>query len=282
MLTPNPVAFSIFGFDIRWYAICILTGIVVALLIAAKRLKKLNMDTDIIYDYLIVCLPLGIIFARLYYVIFEWGYYSEHLDSIYKIWNGGLAIHGGLIGAFIGIWLVSRYKKLNVLTILDVIAPCILIAQSIGRWGNYFNMEAHGVQTTVPWAINVIDPTLGSIMVHPTFLYESIWDLIGFFLLYFIIERKFKKYEGELICSYLIYYSIGRFFIEGLRTDSLMFFGLRTAQLVSLGLIVLGIVGIILIRKKHQNDLLEEKQTCEQKDLDEDNEAIYKASDNES
>ena len=134
MLTPNPVAFSIFGFDIRLSLIhiCILTGIVVALLIAAKRLKKLNMDTDIIYDYLIVCLPLGIIFARFYYVIFEWGYYSEHLDSIYKIWNGGLAIHGGLIGAFIGIWLVSRYKKLNVLTILDVIAPCILIAQSIG------------------------------------------------------------------------------------------------------------------------------------------------------
>ncbi len=259
MLTPNPIAFSIFGIEVRWYAVCILTGIILALLVASRRLKKLGIDTDIIYDYLIVCLPLGIIGARLYYVIFEWSYYSEHLANIIKIWNGGLAIHGGLIGAFIGIYLVSRKKKFNVLFILDIVAPCFLLAQSIGRWGNFFNMEAHGVQTTVPWAINVIDPVLGSIMVHPTFLYESIWDFLGFLLLYFIIDKKFKKYDGELICSYFIYYSIGRFFIEGLRTDSLMILGLRTAQLVSLILIIIGIVGIIIIRKRHKRDIIKEK-----------------------
>ncbi|MGN8913434.1 prolipoprotein diacylglyceryl transferase [Anaerofustis butyriciformans] len=272
MLTPNPIAFSIFGIEIRWYAICILTGIVLALLVGSRTLKKLGIDTDIIYDYLIVCLPLGIIGARLYYVLFEWSYYSNHLSDIYKIWNGGLAIHGGLIGAFIGIYLVSRSKKLNVLFILDIVAPCFLLAQSIGRWGNFFNMEAHGVQTTLPWAINVIDPVLGSIMVHPTFLYESIWDFLGFLLLYFIIDKKFKKYDGELICSYFIYYSIGRFFIEGLRTDSLMIFGLRTAQIVSLALIIIGIVGIIIIRKTHKKENIkynaEENICLEKRELD--------------
>jgi len=254
LMTPNPIAFSIGSIEVRWYAVCILTGILIALYICSKRLKKIEIDPEVLYDFIIVCLPLGVICARAYYVIFEWSYYSEHLDMIYKIWNGGLAIHGGLIGVFIGVYFVCKHHKLNLLKILDCAAPCILLAQAIGRWGNYFNMEAHGRVTDVPWAINVIDPTLGSIMVHPTFFYEFVWNLIGFFILYYIIDRKYKKYDGELICSYLIYYSIGRFFIEGLRTDSLMFFGLRIAQLVSLSLIALGIVGILFIRNKHKSD----------------------------
>ncbi|WP_302826844.1 prolipoprotein diacylglyceryl transferase [Anaerofustis stercorihominis] len=283
LMTPNPIAFTIGSIEVRWYAICILTGILRALFFIAKRLKKLGIDPDILYDFIIVCLPLGIICARLYYVAFEWEYYSEHLNMIYRTWNGGLAIHGGLIGAFLGVYLVCRHHKLDFLKMLDVAAPCILLAQAVGRWGNYFNMEAHGSITNVPWAINVIDPTLGSIMVHPTFLYESIWDLIGFFLLYFIIDKKFKKFDGELICSYFIYYSIGRFFIEGLRTDSLMFLGLRIAQFVSLGLILAGIIGIYVIRKKHKikdkdNDILENLKSENNRieDIDNNEENIIK------
>ena len=132
----------------------------------------------------------------------------------------------------------------------DVFIPALPLGQAIGRWGNFFNQEAYGRQTNLPWAITVHDPSLGWIHVHPTFLYESIWDLCVFLILIFVIERKFKKSDGELLFSYFILYSIGRFFIEGLRTDSLMFFGLRTAQLVSLTLIAVGIIGLVWLKRR--------------------------------
>ncbi len=248
-LTPNPIAFSIFGMDIRWYALLITLGMVLGFYIAYKRCSKYGIDPEYLYDIFLVAIPLGVICARLYYVAFNWGYYSQNLILIPQMWNGGLAIHGGIIGGFIGIYIVCKKKKINILKLIDVVVPSLILAQAIGRWGNYFNMEAYGGQTDLPWAINVIDPVLGSIYVHPTFFYESIWNLGVFFLLIYVFEKR-KKAHGELACWYLILYSIGRFFIEGLRTDSLMFFFLRMAQIVSIVSIIGGIIGIIYLRKK--------------------------------
>lgn len=251
-LTPNPIAFTIFSLQIRWYAVLILSGIILGIILSIKRLKEVNIDPDIFYDMIIFAMPLGVICARAYYVLFNLSYYLTNTNEIYKIWHGGLAIHGGIIGALIGVYLVCKYRKVNFLKFIDVVAPSILLAQAIGRWGNYFNMEAYGRQTTLPWAINVIDSKLGSIMVHPTFLYESIWDFAMFLLLYFVLYKK-KKYDGEVFCYYLIFYSIGRFFVEGFRTDSLMFLGLRMAQVISIILIIIGVISLLYLKKKNTN-----------------------------
>lgn len=249
-LVPNPIFLDLGFVQIRWYAVCIVTGLLVAFFIAYRRLAKKGYDPEILYDYAIVGLPLATVLARAYYVIFRWSYYSQVPSEIIKIWNGGLAIHGGLLGILLTVIIVSRHHGVNVLDILDVIAPCVLIGQAIGRWGNYFNSEAYGSVTDLPWAINVIDDSLGSVMVHPTFLYESIWCLLGALLIFFVVEKKWQKNRGELFCFYMMYYSFGRFFIEALRTDSLMFFGLKTAQIVSLALFAAGLAGIIYLRKR--------------------------------
>ena len=253
-LVPDPIFLRIGNLEIRWYALCVVTGILSGLFVASKRLENRGLDPDLVLDCAIIGIPFSTLLARLYYVIFNWSYYSANTSDILKIWHGGLAIHGGLIGIAITVYAVCRYRKADILQVLDAFAPCIILGQAIGRWGNYFNMEAYGSVTTLPWAIHVYDAKLGSVMVHPTFLYESIWDLLGFFLLIFVFEKKFKKNDGELICMYMIYYSIGRFMIEGLRTDSLMFFNLKAAQLVSLLMIIAGISIIILLRKKGEKN----------------------------
>ncbi|MPW25171.1 prolipoprotein diacylglyceryl transferase [Alkalibaculum sp. M08DMB] len=246
---PNPIALEIFGFKLRWYGVLISLGILLGVLIALRRGAKKNVIADDLLDVLIVGIPCAIIGARLYYVIFNLGYYTNHPNEIIAIWEGGLAIHGGLIAAILGGYITCKVKKLDFLKILDIFAPCFPLGQAIGRWGNYFNQEAYGGETTLPWAITVMDPVKGSIQVHPTFLYESIWNtlLFGFILFY---EKRFKKAEGELICIYAIFYSVGRFFIEGLRTDSLYFMGFRTAQLISIVFVVIGSVILVKLRKK--------------------------------
>lgn len=242
---PDPVAFSVFGWEIRWYGILISSAILIGIVIAVYRGKKKGIISDDVLDIVLVSVPAAIIGARLYYVLFQWDYYSDNLREIFMIWEGGLAIHGGIIGAIAAGYAVCRLKRLQFLKVLDVFAPAFPLGQSIGRWGNYFNQEAHGGETDLPWAITVNDPIKGLIQVHPTFLYESIWNLlIFFFLLYY--ERGKKKVEGELILLYGIFYSVGRFFIEGLRTDSLMFFNLRVAQLISFAIIV---VCTLLLKK---------------------------------
>lgn len=247
---PNPIAFTIFGFSVRWYGVLISLGIILGVLIALRRAVRKNIVADDLLDVIIVGIPSAIVGARLYYVLFNLDYYLNHVNEILNIRQGGLAIHGGLIAAFIGGYITCRIKKLNFITVLDIVAPCFPLGQAIGRWGNYFNQEAYGGETTLPWAITVNDPTKGLIQVHPTFLYESIWNVLvfGFILFY---EKKFKKSEGELICVYGILYSIGRFFIEGLRTDSLYFMGFRTAQLASLAFVMIGTVVLVMIRKRH-------------------------------
>lgn len=248
MNAPDPIAFIAFGHEVRWYGILIASALMIGLLIAIKRAPKYGIDTDIVLDFFLFMTPAIIIGARLYYVIFSYDYYAAHPGEIIATWHGGLAIHGGIIAGVIVAIVLCRIKKINFLTLADVLIPGLPLGQAIGRWGNYFNQEAYGSQTDLPWAITVNDAVLGIIRVHPTFLYESIWDFLIFGFLFFY-EDKIKKVDGELLFVYLGLYSIGRFFIEGLRTDSLMFLGLKTAQLISLTLIIIGFGGLIYLRK---------------------------------
>jgi len=241
----DPIAFEIFGIGIRWYGIFMATAICLGSIIVIKGSKRLGYEENDIIDLLLWAVPSGVIGARLYYVAFEWQQYQGDIMKIINIRNGGMAIHGAIIGGVIAGYLFCKRRKIDFWKLLDLAAPAIILGQAIGRWGNYVNQEAHGGPTDLPWGIMV-----DGVKVHPTFLYESIWNVLVFgFLLFF---SKKKKSNGEVFGMYMIGYSIGRFFIEGLRTDSLMFLGLRMAQMISLALIVLGVV-LIRNRRKAQN-----------------------------
>lgn len=233
----DPTAFTVFGIEIKWYAIIITSAMILGVYLTMNKAKKQGFEEDHILDIAIVALPLAIICARAYYVLFNLEMYTSITEMI-NIRLGGMAIHGGLIGGFLGGYMVTKYRKMNTLKVMDLVAPYLILAQAIGRWGNYVNQEAHGGPTNLPWGIMV-----NGVKVHPTFLYESLWNMIVFFIL--IRVDKHKKYDGQIVGLYLILYSAGRFFIEGLRTDSLMVGPLRTAQLIS---IVMIIGGIILMR----------------------------------
>lgn len=238
------VAFSIFGIDIMWYAILISFGMVLGILLATKEAKRRGISEDDLSDILLVSLPLSIVGARLYYVIFQWDYYKNNPIEIINIRGGGLAIYGGIIAAYLAAYFMSKKKKINFLDITDLTAPSLALGQAIGRWGNFINMEAHGTETNLPWAV-IIDGK----SYHPTFLYESLGNFIIFiFLLYY--SRNKQKAKGEVISFYLIFYGILRFFVEGLRTDSLYFLGFRISQIVSIIFILVGIYLIINSRKK--------------------------------
>lgn len=231
----NPIAFTLFGLEVRWYGIFIACGALLAIFFGEKLIERNSrLPKDAVVDASIFALPLGIVGARTYYVLFEWDYYSAHLSEIFAIRNGGLAIHGGLLGGALAIFIYCCVKKISFIELLDMLAPGVVLAQGIGRWGNFMNGEAHGGVTNVPWAINV-----GGQMVHPTFLYESILDVSIFLILYFYVSKR-RRFPGQLAGIYLILYSIGRFFIEGLRTDSLYIGPLRTAQVMSLIVILIG------------------------------------------
>ena len=242
----NPVAFSIFGIDIMWYAILITTGIILGLYFVSKLAAYKNLDKEMPSDLLLWVLVPAILGARLYYVIFSWDYYSKNPSEIIMIRNGGLAIYGGLLTAFLITYIYSKKKKIPFLTILDIFAPGIALGQAIGRWGNFINKEAYGRATDLPWAI-IIDGQ----KVHPTFLYESLGDFVIFIVLYNLCKKN-RNEEGTIISLYFILYGILRFFVEGLRTDSLYFLGMRVSQLVSLALVVIGVV--ICIKNKKLNN----------------------------
>ncbi|MBR2705816.1 MAG: prolipoprotein diacylglyceryl transferase [Mogibacterium sp.] len=231
---PDPIAFTIFGIDIRWYGILIACGMLLAVLISCKRAHTHGMTEEDVLDLAICMLPVGVIGARLYYVLFNSSYYHS-LSDVLDIRSGGLAIHGGLIFGAIVVFAVSAHKKINPLNMLDLIIPSVALAQAIGRWGNYFNGEAHGGPTDLPWAI-LVDGQL----VHPTFLYESVWCLMLFFFLSWFDQKK-RTAMGQTFSLYLILYSIERFLVEGLRTDSLMIGPFRQAQVISVCAIIFGI-----------------------------------------
>ena len=226
--TLNRVACTVFGKDIYWYGIIICVGFILAALYVNSRTKDFGITSDNLTDCLIICVPLGIICARIYYVVFEWSYYAQHPDEIIAIWKGGIAIYGGIIGTLIGLYVYSRVKKLSFASLCDLAAFGLLIGQCIGRWGNFVNGEAHGGPTTLPWGMTIDDQS----MVHPTFLYESLWNLIGFILLHFYSKK--RKFKGEMALLYGAWYGAGRAWIEGLRTDSLYIGSVRVSQLLAI------------------------------------------------
>lgn len=247
MSAPNPVAFTILGIDIMWYGLLIGTGFMLAIYLCYKRANQFSINQDHVLDIAIFIIPGAIIGSRLYYVIFRWEYYSSDLSEILNIRNGGLAVHGGLIaGITIGV-LMAKYKKIPVLDLADLVFPSVAIAQSIGRWGNFFNSEAHGGPTDLPWAINVHGQ-----LVHPTFLYESIFCFILFFFLIWFTKKRI--FAGQIALLYGILYSAERFFVEGLRTDSLMIGPLRTAQLVSVMTILVCLCAYYILYKKEMRN----------------------------
>ena len=242
----NPVAFEIFGLSIRWYGILLSTGIMVGIWLAYNEAKRLGKNPEYIIDLSLWCVPASVIGARIYYVLLEWDNYDGDIMRMINIREGGLAIHGALIAAVLAGYIFTKVKKISFWETADIVAPSIIIGQAIGRWGNFVNGEAHGGPTNLPWGIMV-----DGMKVHPTFLYESLWNLGVFLIL--IYYRKKKKADGEIFLLYGILYSLGRFWIEGMRTDSLMFMGMRAAQLLSVAVIVVFSIILYIIRHRKTN-----------------------------
>ncbi|MGT2935787.1 prolipoprotein diacylglyceryl transferase [Streptococcus castoreus] len=252
----NPIAFKLGPLTVHWYALCILTGLILAVYLASKEAPRKRLSSDDILDFILIAFPLAIIGARLYYVIFEWSYYAHHLDEIIAVWNGGIAIYGGLITGVIILLIYCYYKVLNPIHLLDVAAPGVMLAQAIGRWGNFINQEAYGkAVSNLDYLPSFIRQQMfidGSYRI-PTFLYESLWNFLGFILI-MIWRRKPKRLlDGEIFTFYLIWYGFGRLVIEGMRTDSLMFLGIRVSQYVSVLFIIIGI--IFVWKRRHQKGI---------------------------
>lgn len=245
MPVPNPVAFSIFGLDIMWYAILITSGIIIATAICCLRAPSHGLTSDQILNFVIICIPAAIIGARAYYVLFNWDYYAGDIVKILNIRGGGLAIHGGLLVGLGVAALLCYFWKVRPLNLMDLIVPSIALGQAIGRWGNYFNSEAHGGPTDLPWAVMINGQGY-----HPTFLYESIWCFILFIILLYIDRH--RKFEGQVFLLYGILYSLERFFVEALRTDSLMIGPFKQAQVLSLCIIIVFVICYIILHKRNK------------------------------
>ena len=244
----DKVAFTIFGIDIMWYGVLMSLGMILGSLIAMKEAKRVDLKEDDILDLAIFAIPLGLLGARLYYVLFNLDYYLENPSQILNFRGGGMAIHGALITGFLTGYIFCKIRKLDFFKMADTVILGMPLAQSIGRWGNFVNQEDHGGPTDLPWGIMV-----DGVKVHPTFLYESIWDL-GIFI-FLVMFRKNKKYDGQVLFYYIGLYSLGRFFIEGLRTDSLMIGPLRMAQVISLVFILCAILGHLYLSKKSKEEV---------------------------
>ena len=243
------VALSIGNIDIYWYAIIITFAIIVGFIWAKVNDGKYNVKYDEVFDLSLFMIPIAIISARAYYVIFNLDYYLKSPIEIFNLRNGGIAIYGALIGAVITIIIFCKIKKINMIDLMDYLAPIIPLSQAIGRWGNYINIEAYGRETTSFIKMQIIENGITK-YVHPTFLYESIGNFILFFVLWKISKK--RSFKGQIVCLYFIGYSFIRFFVEGLRTDSLMLGSIRISQLLSLILFfaLLIVYTIILIRKR--------------------------------
>jgi phosphatidylglycerol:prolipoprotein diacylglycerol transferase len=256
----DPIAFSLGPLQVHWYGIIMGFAFFVGTYLARYHTKRAGYDPDHILNMVVWIIPAAIVCARAYYVIFEWEHYRDHLADVFAVWKGGLAIHGGLIGGLIAGTLYVRKHGLPFLLFGDLMMPSVILGQAIGRWGNFVNQEAHGEVASAEFMARFPSFIRDQMLIdgqyyHPTFLYESLWNLLVFAILLLMLYR-FKRFDGQVLFSYMILYSIGRFFIEGMRTDSLLIAGtLRVAQLVSLSLIVLGIVLMIIVglRRKQMN-----------------------------
>ena len=227
-----PRLFGYGNIQVYFYGILIALGLMLAVAYAWKRCSQFGIKDDALTDGVLWIVPFAIICARLYYVAFKWDMYAENPISILHINKGGLAIYGGVIGAVIGVLVHCKVKKIKVAALLDLVALGFLIGQSIGRWGNFFNREAFGAVTDVPWKMGLLEAATGKyIWVHPTFLYESLWNAIGFVLLHFVSKK--RKYDGQVALYYVAWYGLGRAMIEGLRADSLYWGPFRVSQLLA-------------------------------------------------
>ena len=266
----NSTAFSIGGLDIQWYGILITLGLVLAMIYAFTQVKKYGLNPDRVLDCIIGGIIGGVVGARAYYVLLNWSDYAGNWKSIFNIRGGGLAIYGGIIGSLLVGFLVAKIRKVKFLPLLDIVGIGFLLGQGIGRWGNFFNQEAFGCNTTLPWGMFseatedylmgstvtvpkgvTIDPAMP---VHPTFLYESIWCFVGLALLAAYIRK--RKFNGDIALRYLIWYGAGRFWIESLRTDSLLLvpsLGLRASQLVAAAAVVGGVALEIFLTRKYKS-----------------------------
>lgn len=249
-LNINRVAFTVFGQEIYWYAICILSGFLLGLIFVSATAKKRGADPDNIFDIAFWGLICGLICARIYYCIFDWDSIGS-FRNIFKIRDGGIAIYGGIIGAVLSSYIYCRIKKLNTLNVFDVTVPGLLIGQIIGRWGNFFNAEVYGRKTA-----SLLRMTInGSDGVHPLFLYEGIWNLLGLILILLFRDR--KKADGQVFFFYIFWYSLGRLFLEGMRQPQYILYLipniLGISQLVAFLGIILGAGGILFLARKKQS-----------------------------
>lgn len=246
----SPIAFYLGSYPIYWYGIIISLGILICFLYIFLNSKRFNLNADKVLDCAIIGIVIGIIGARLYYVIFYPGdIYLKNPLLIFNVHEGGIAIYGALIFGTIAGIVTAKVKKIEILPLLDIAGLCFLIGQSIGRWGNFFNQEAFGSGTNLPWGMSSQNTFYKT--VHPCFLYESLWCILGFLLLH-IFSKKYKKYDGQVFLMYLIWYGFGRFFIEGLRSDSLFIPGtfLKVSQVLSILIVTTSIIILLVIKKK--------------------------------
>lgn len=257
----DQVAFSIFGIEVYWYGVLISLGMVLCVVLGMLHSKKNKFSSDLVFDVILVSLPCAIVGARLYYVLSEWEMYSGDLIKIFDTRSGGLAVYGGILGAFIGTLIMCKIRKIPFSAVVDFCVVYIPLGQAIGRWGNFFNQECFGTTTTLPWGMKSSEvesylrlyfPDLDSTMaVHPTFFYEFLATITIFFILLYV--RKYSKHAFESMAVYMILYGVARFFIEGLRTDSLYIgdTGIRTSQLFSAVIVVSGVIYLVVAYKKN-------------------------------
>jgi phosphatidylglycerol:prolipoprotein diacylglycerol transferase len=253
--SPGSIAFQIGPLAVRWYGLLIASGVMLGTTLAHREALRRGQDPDKLLNLIVVAVLGALLGARLYYVLFNWDYYGTQLAKVFAIWEGGLAIHGGLISGALATVLYCRKAGLSVPITTDILAPGVAIGQAIGRWGNFFNQEAFGTPTDLPWRLYIDPyhrpPNLKAFeYFHPTFLYESLWNLLVFCVLWFVLRKRLESRPGALTLSYLALYSLGRFFVEALRIDSLMLGNLRAAQVVSLLLVAASIAGLMLVMRK--------------------------------
>ena len=244
-LTLNPPRYIEIGpAKVYYYGLIIAVGLILAVIYCMKRSKEFGLKEDDILDGVLCVTPFAIICARAYYVLFSWEMYADNPISVLYIWEGGLAIYGGVIGAAVGIVVFSKFRKIKVTTVLDTVSIGFLIGQSLGRWGNFFNREAFGAETESFLRMGLMKASTGEVAYyHPTFLYESVWNAIGFVLLHFLSKK--RKYDGQVALGYLAWYGLGRAFIEGLRTDSLYIGSFRVSQLLAAGTCVIAVAVLL-------------------------------------
>lgn len=259
----NPEIYITDSYSIKWYGIIICLAFIVSVVLALRCCDKYGITKDDLLDYILITVPCAIVGARLYYVIFSLDTYKDDWLDVFKIWEGGLAIYGGVIATVIAVAVVSRVKKQSLIKMLDFALPYIILGQAIGRWGNFTNQEAYGGSTTLPWGMtgNVIAREFGTELVHPTFLYESLWCFFAFAVM--MILRKRLTGKGQMTAMYMIFYGAERTLVEGLRTDSLMLGSIRVSQWLSAILCAAGIVILLYIAGKRKRSLDEAEDTEE-------------------